>query len=99
MVSLATTSGSKAQNAAWFGTAVAPQVEYVPAAIHFAIDTAATVQYTIDNGANWVNFREGTAIPANSGFEFSMSVIMSDRINLRHTNATPVTVIFCRVTQ
>jgi len=94
-----TGAGVKTAQEEWFTTDVSDAL--VPTGltreqfIHFAIDTDSAVQYTLDSGANWINFNSGAVISANDGFIFSYFVRAGDLINIRATQA--VTVIFARV--
>lgn len=94
-----TGTGVKSANEEWFTADVNdPQVPTGLTReqfIHFAIDTDSVVQYTLDSGANWVNFNSGAAIEAGDAFIFSYFVRAGDLVNIRATQA--VTVIIARI--
>lgn len=90
--------GLKIANEPWFNTNITdpmiPMGLMREQTIHFAINTASVVQYTLD-GTNWVNFNNGNPIDANNGFIFSYFARNGDTVNIRATET--LTVIFARV--
>jgi hypothetical protein len=92
------TSGSKNHNSAWFPTAlrIAKSGEI---SIHLAVEASCPIEYSLDNGTNWVKYNSGLSLPAVCGDERFMSVVEGDELNLRQTSGASVTVTFCRVQQ
>jgi hypothetical protein len=98
MTLLAKTSGSKANNAQWFTTALSTPQDGV-ITIHFATPAtplAGQIRYTLDDGANWVGLSPG-GLSADTGYEFRLHVTRADKFNIRQQTGVAMTVTFCHV--
>lgn len=96
-------SGAKAQNAEFFGTDLAPDIESdisVGFLITFSFSAAVTLEHTIDSGSNWSAVHDVNGTSSFSADETYTAIIFvrsSDTFNLRIPTAGGATVDICRV--
>ncbi len=94
---LASTTGSKAANAAWFSPSVTlpfPQdtVRREAGTIAVSFSTASTItnaqfQVTFDGGTTWQTIGTGVAPAANAVYEVTFSITKNQSFNVRQRQA------------
>lgn len=95
------TNVAKAINVEWFTPDIPPTGlvagQGIDSAIHFAINTRAKIQYTLDGGTVWVALNNGFNIEPDVGNVYTIPMIFGDTLNFRADKA--LTVTFARVVQ
>lgn len=95
------TNVAKAINVKWFTTDIPPvgliAGQGIESAIHFAINTRAKIQYSLDGAVTWVGLNNGFSIEPDVGNVYTIPMIFGDTLNFRADKA--LTVIFARVVQ
>ena len=91
---------AKAQNAAFFSTALSPigaDVTPTKFRITISLSAAVVVQVTLDNATTWSALFEGNVLQASCTYGFDVPLRGGDLFNMRIPTSGGATIQICRI--